>query len=343
MHPIRSVRRNDGQNHAADSPPAPRRNNRANVDNGNHPPTPPQPPTSLTVYPEDVDRLEPLYERFRKQHPLDFEGISEPIISESWISRIRSILDFMRVVGNDRVACVTHMIRKDVRIWCEVVEQIRDVARMAWDEFCEVFENKYYNVVVHSLKVNEFIGLVQGNLTITKYAQKFDRLAKFAFDQVRTDVASKDRFLRGIKPMIACDVEIVSTGGANTYAQVVERELTAEMLEDRLGKDGAARRDAKSNASNNNNDQKRKFSEGLGPYEADKKAKDEKGNKNGGNGKTHPECPKCKKRHQRECHAKACYQCGKEGHIKRNFPYWGTSRVYLSNVHVAKPLGIMDF
>ena len=41
-----------------------------------------------------------------------------------------------------------------------------------------MFSQKYYNVAVRAAKVNEFVGLVQGNMTVTKYALKFDRLVK---------------------------------------------------------------------------------------------------------------------------------------------------------------------
>ena len=54
------------------------------------------------------NRLEPLYERFRKQQPPVFEGNAE-----QWLSMITTILDFMRVSGNERVACATYMFRED--------------------------------------------------------------------------------------------------------------------------------------------------------------------------------------------------------------------------------------
>ena len=48
---------------------------------------------------------EALYERFRKQHPPAFVGGADPSQAEQWMSRITSILDFMRVTGYNRVAC----------------------------------------------------------------------------------------------------------------------------------------------------------------------------------------------------------------------------------------------
>ncbi|XP_062085384.1 uncharacterized protein LOC133791474 [Humulus lupulus] len=63
---------------------------------------------------------------------------------------------------------------------------------------------------------------------------KFDRLAKFATDLVPTNATRVDRFVRGLKPMIAKDAEIVSIGGNNTYAQVLERAFTAERKEEKI-------------------------------------------------------------------------------------------------------------
>ena len=61
------------------------------------------------------NKWEPLYERFRKQHPPTFEGGPDPVREEQWMNMISSILDFMRVEGNERVACASYMFREDAR------------------------------------------------------------------------------------------------------------------------------------------------------------------------------------------------------------------------------------
>ena len=45
------------------------------------------------------NRMEPLYERFRKQQPPTFEGGSDPLLAEQWMNLTSMILDFMRVEG----------------------------------------------------------------------------------------------------------------------------------------------------------------------------------------------------------------------------------------------------
>ncbi|KAM6599935.1 hypothetical protein CsatA_019544 [Cannabis sativa] len=279
-------------------------------------------PPAAVVYPATEARHELLAERFRKQHPPEFEGGIDPVVAEEWISRIESILQMLRVDGNDRVKCASYMLRKDARIWWEVVEQTKDVDTMNWDDFKRVFNEKYYNSAVLAAKVDEFTGLVQGSLTVTEYAQKFDRLAKFAPDLVPTDRVRAHRFVEGLKPMVARDVEIVSRGQFS-YAQVVEMALTAERSENKIWKENAARRESKKGGANSN-DHKKRGQDQSGQTSQDKRYKSDNDQRfNGSSGRNIPECPKCTKRHLGECRAKACYKCGKEGHIKRNCPLWG--------------------
>ncbi|XP_062080867.1 uncharacterized protein LOC133785662 [Humulus lupulus] len=90
---------------------------------------------------------------------------------------------------------------------------------MTWAEFQQAISDKYYNVAIRASKVDEFATLTQGNITVTEYALKFDRLAKFTADLVPTNATRVDRFVRGLKYMIARYVEIVLVWGHNTYAQ----------------------------------------------------------------------------------------------------------------------------
>ncbi|XP_062094242.1 uncharacterized protein LOC133800303 [Humulus lupulus] len=79
------------------------------------------------------------------------------------------------MASKDKVACVTYMLRDDAQIWWEVVSQTRNVAMMGWEEFRELFNEKYYNDTVRSTNMDEFMNRVQGNMTVTEYSLKFDR------------------------------------------------------------------------------------------------------------------------------------------------------------------------
>ena len=137
------------------------------------------------------------------------------------------------------------MLQACYRILWDIVKQTRDVNVMTWDEFIQVFNQKYYSPAILATRVDEFITLTQGKSTVTEYARKFDRLPKFAADMVPTGMLRIQRFVKGLKPMTARDVKLIQ--GITTYAETLEVALEAEQAEERIWKEGAARRDAKRN------------------------------------------------------------------------------------------------
>ncbi|POO01885.1 hypothetical protein TorRG33x02_021770, partial [Trema orientale] len=71
----------------------------------------PQPP----VIPLRQENSEPIYERFRKQHPIDFVGGADPYISEEWIKSLEVIFEYMKLSDEDRVSCAVYMLKLGAR------------------------------------------------------------------------------------------------------------------------------------------------------------------------------------------------------------------------------------
>ena len=70
------------------------------------------------------------------------------------------------------------------------------VGRSGTDAWCKSYDlgtiprsvqQKKFSDVVRSSKVEEFVSLVQGKMTVTEYAQVFNRLARFAPKFIPTD------------------------------------------------------------------------------------------------------------------------------------------------------------
>lgn len=131
---------------------------------------------------------------------------------------VTSILDFMGLEGSDRVSCASYMLRGDARIRWGVVSQIRDVRALSWEKFQGLFNEKYFSDVVRSSKMEEFVSLIQGRMTVTKYAQIFYRLARYAPELVLTNQARRDKFIRGLNTMVVRDVSITMSLAETTYA-----------------------------------------------------------------------------------------------------------------------------
>ncbi|XP_062113059.1 uncharacterized protein LOC133824205 [Humulus lupulus] len=166
----------------------------------------------------------------------------------------------MELSNHQRVSCPGNLLKMDAQIWWDVIKQTRDLNNMTWEEFFHAFSKKYYSPTVLATKVDKFVTLVQGNLSVTYYALKFDRFVKFAPEMMPTDALRVQRFVRGLKPMISSDVMMTSAEVVN-YAEVLDRALKIEYLEERIRKDNAARRENYWNKGFNEGN-KRKANEG---------------------------------------------------------------------------------
>ena len=70
---------------------------------------------------------------------------------------------------------------------------------MTWAEFYDLFMGKYFPDTVRHAKVQEFLELKQGTMTVLEYVARFTELARFADDYVATDMAKVRRFENGLK------------------------------------------------------------------------------------------------------------------------------------------------
>ena len=166
----------------------------------------------------------------------------------------------MQLSEREKVCCAVYMLKRDARIWWDVIRQTRDTTQMTWTEFQAIFNEKYYNTAVLATKVNEFSKLQQGNLSVAEYVRKFDQLARFASDMFSNDVTRFTRFIEGLKSELARDVDMGLTRPIS-YRQAVEKALRAEHREEKILKARAStsfpRRDFQPNA-NRFNDNKRR-------------------------------------------------------------------------------------
>ena len=62
-------------------------------------------------------RREFLCERLCKMKPPLFEGSTNPLDAEEWLSTIETILDFMELKEDEKIICAAYVLRKEARYW----------------------------------------------------------------------------------------------------------------------------------------------------------------------------------------------------------------------------------
>ena len=78
---------------------------------------------------------------------------------------------------------------------------------MTWEHFTRLFREKYLGEVRLVGKVREFLSIRQGKMLVTEYVAKFDKLARFSPTIVPTDDACKMKFMHGLRPKVAKQID----------------------------------------------------------------------------------------------------------------------------------------
>lgn len=70
---------------------------------------------------------------------------------------------------------------------------------LTWDEFCEIFMEKYFSETAQDRLRGDFERLEQEGSSVSNYAQRFISLARFAPDLVATESRKVNRFISGLR------------------------------------------------------------------------------------------------------------------------------------------------
>ncbi|XP_026456955.1 uncharacterized protein LOC113357724 isoform X2 [Papaver somniferum] len=85
----------------------------------------------------------------------------------------------LQIPKEKKVRLATYLFEGDAEHWWRSVKRMEDVSNMCWDNFVELFLNKYFPPTVKALKCVEFAALRQGSMTVMQLDQKFSELERY--------------------------------------------------------------------------------------------------------------------------------------------------------------------
>ncbi|XP_073304131.1 uncharacterized protein [Primulina huaijiensis] len=190
------------------------------------------------------------YDRFKRMNPPEFVGSVDPLAAMEYVKAIEAIFDYLHFEDNDRVSCAVFLLTKTARIWWEAMKVTVNVQNLQWNEFKELFYDKYFSTDVKTQKVKEFLELKQGNLNVNDYILKFEEGCLFVPFIASNGKDRGEHFMRGLRAEIRRDVRMSK---AATYKEIMEKALLAEQDEKEIEKERQLRTHSfnqKSQASN---------------------------------------------------------------------------------------------
>src|ERR1044071_6592554 len=80
---------------------------------------------------------------------------------------------------------------------------------VTWQEFRDAFRGYHLLDELMECKKEEFCNLTEGELSIHEYVREFNRLARYAQDEITTDARKQERFRKGHSPILRHDLNLL--------------------------------------------------------------------------------------------------------------------------------------
>ncbi|XP_070010047.1 uncharacterized protein [Nicotiana sylvestris] len=134
--------------------------------------------------------------------PLVFAGADPNEDPQVFIDRIQRTLRVMKATVTESVELASYRLRDVAVSWYESWELYRgeDTPPAVWQEFTEAFLRHYLPLELRRARVDRFLTIQQGNMSVREYNLQFDSLARY----VPTIVSKMDDrvhwFMMGLEP-----------------------------------------------------------------------------------------------------------------------------------------------
>src|SRR3954470_13933570 len=146
---------------------------------------------------------------FIRLHPPVFSYSTEPLDVDDWLRSIERKLQAGHVADGDKVNYVAYHLEGTTSSWWENYLNMRPAGPpTTYNEFCTAFREHHIPKGPMDRKHEEFCNLTQGRRTVDEYSREFNRLARYATEEVSTDSKKHERFRRGFNTALRRELNL---------------------------------------------------------------------------------------------------------------------------------------
>nr|AAX93001.1 retrotransposon protein, putative, Ty3-gypsy sub-class [Oryza sativa Japonica Group]ABA91620.1 retrotransposon protein, putative, Ty3-gypsy subclass [Oryza sativa Japonica Group] len=136
---------------------------------------------------------------FLRSRPPEFSQTVEPVEADDWLKDVDRKLNLVQCTPVEKTLYASHQLRGPTADWWEnYCNAYPEPTNIAWDEFATAFRAAHVPESTIDMKKEEFNRLKQGNSSVNEYLSMFNKLARYAPEEVDTDKKKIRKFLKGI-------------------------------------------------------------------------------------------------------------------------------------------------
>nr|ABF96299.1 retrotransposon protein, putative, Ty3-gypsy subclass, expressed [Oryza sativa Japonica Group] len=163
---------------------------------------------------------------FLRVRPPVFSSTTNPVEASDWLHAIEKKLDLLQCTDQDKVSFASHQLHGPASEWWDHFRLNRTTAEpITWLEFTAAFRKTHIPSGVVSLKKKEFRSLTQGSRSVTEYLHEFNRLARYAPEDVRNDEERQEKFLGGLNDELSYPLMV---GDYPDFQKLVDKAVRQE-------------------------------------------------------------------------------------------------------------------
>ncbi|MCQ8086693.1 retrotransposon gag domain-containing protein, partial [Salmonella enterica] len=177
---------------------------------------------------------------FVRMNPPVFLGSKVGEDPQELLDEVYKVVSAMGVTSKEKAELASYQLKDVAQIWFTQWKANRLVGTdpIEWEEFKEAFLGKYFPLEKRECKIEEFINLRQGNMSVEEYALKFSMLSRYAPSLVSNSREEMSRFVTGESDLVKEECRTAMLHGDMNisrlfvYAQSIEESKMTRLRKD---------------------------------------------------------------------------------------------------------------
>ncbi|KAK1612393.1 hypothetical protein QYE76_036066 [Lolium multiflorum] len=163
---------------------------------------------------------------FQNARPLPFTSAPEPMDAEDWLMDTEQKLKTVGCNDEEKIRYTTYLLSGPAASWWENLVAVHPPDKVfTWEEFKKKFRDAHVPDNVVELKKREFDELRQNTAPIMQYVRDFNRLSRYAPEDVDTEEKRKKRFMKGMNPYMMMQLRLART---TEFQELIDSTITFE-------------------------------------------------------------------------------------------------------------------